>query len=758
MSNRVLLVSPPFYKPYSTSDSNQVQADSVPLGLGYIASYILKESPETEVRVIDFGVEDFSPERWRQELESFEPQVVGLSVLTLGYARSMVLARLAKEFDNDILTVAGGPHATVRTEECLNSCDIAVRGEGEKTFYEILRGQELDTIRGISYRKNGEIVHNEKRERWQDLDSLPFPAYQLFQMEKYKQFPGWGIIGSRGCPYNCIFCASPRLWGHVTRFRSPGNLVDEIEYLHGKAGIQHIVFQDDAMNMSQERAFEICDEIIGRNLHKKVSFECQVRANRACVSLELFRRMGEASFVDLTFGVESGSDRVMESLRKSLTVQEAREAIRLARQAGIPTVTGFFMVGNWGESILDVLKTWYFVYSNKLDMKLTVCTPLPGTEFEWLLKEKDYITDEINWENVNWVTPLNRTDKMPRWCVSLLYYLTVLLVHLPTSLLRGRKAKAMGLIKNIRGFLWNRIRGFSLKRRCRLLLRGIFKKTLQVLYGKGLGQLALVRQVYRWLFLLLYPDGCIGVNGHRMYTAADWWTSAMLLGRYEMLEMELFRRLIKKGMTVVDVGANIGYYTLVAAGLVGESGKVYAIEPEPANYALLAKNVALNGYRNVTLIQKAVSDKVGVSKLMLDSTHTGMHKLVNSPEAGQGLAVDVTTLDELLGDETVDVIKMDIEGTEGRAIQGMSRVIKRNKNLEILTEFVPALLLESGSSPGEYLGRLKESGFKVYQIDEKERRLAAVNTTNDINNSNLLCVREEAGDNILKMVEGEVHG
>ena len=92
-------------------------------------------------------------------------------------------------------------------------------------------------------------------------------------------------------------------------------------------------------------------------------------------------------------------------------------------------------------------------------MKLTVCTPLPGTEFEWLLKENDCITNDINWENVNWVTPLNRTNKLPRWCISVLYYMTVLLVHLPTSLLRGRRVKAKGLVKNIGGFLWNRIKG-----------------------------------------------------------------------------------------------------------------------------------------------------------------------------------------------------------------------------------------------------------------------------------------------------------
>jgi radical SAM superfamily enzyme YgiQ (UPF0313 family) len=302
------------------------------------------------------------------------------------------------------------------------------------------------------------IVHNNGRERIQDLDSLPAPPYHLFHMRKYKQFPGWGIMGSRGCPYDCIFCASPKLWGRVIKFRSPKNLVDEIQYLHDEFGIQYIIFQDDAINMSQTRAFEICNEIIRRDLHKKVSFECQTRANRACVSLDLFRKMREANFVHITFGVESGSDKVLKSLQKSLTVNEAREAIKMARQAGIPTVTGFFMVGNWGETIWDVAKTWYFVFSNNVDMVLTVCTPLPGTKFDSLLKRQSYITDEIDWENVNWITPLNRTDKMPRWCIYLLYYLTVLFVHLPSSLLRGRKKKTSDLISNIIGYAYNKAR------------------------------------------------------------------------------------------------------------------------------------------------------------------------------------------------------------------------------------------------------------------------------------------------------------
>lgn len=457
MPPRVLLVSPPYYKPYSRDDQ-QVQADSAPLGLGYLVAYVMRELPGITVKIIDYGVEPFSPERWWQELVNFQPNVVGVSVLTLGYTQSMKLAQQAKAFDSRILTIAGGPHATVRPGECLEGCDVVVRGEGELTFAELLRGIPLDSIAGITYKKNGAVTHNPPRERVDDLDNMPMPAHQLFNTRAYKQYPGWGMIGSRGCAYKCIFCASPELWGRNIKLRSPVRLVDEIEYLHADLGVHHIVFQDDAINLSQKRALAVCDEIIRRGLNHKVSFECQVRANKACVSPELFQQMREANFVDLTFGIETGSDTVMRAMNKSLTVGEAQTAIRLARRAGIRTVTGFFMIGNWSETVFDVLKTWWFVIRNRVDMKLTVCTPLPGTEFDRLLRENGYLSGDVDWQTVNWVTPLSRTDRLSRRAISWLYYLTVILVHLPSSLIRGKQDKTKGLVRNIIGFTTNKFR------------------------------------------------------------------------------------------------------------------------------------------------------------------------------------------------------------------------------------------------------------------------------------------------------------
>jgi len=417
---RVLLVSPPYYKPYAW---NQVRAESAPLGLGYLAAYLRQQVRGVEVHLVDYGVAEYSDARWRTLLESGPVDVVGFSVLTLGYKQCVHMARLLRESAPSAVVVMGGPHATLRPEECKPYADYVVRGEGERVL--------VDIVRGCGQRHYG---------RETNLDALPYPDISDFDASGYAQYPAWGVISSRGCPYSCIFCASPALWQRRVYVRSPGNIVDEIERLQ-QHGIQRVIFQDDAINLTPERAIEISREIRRRGLHRKMMFDAQVRANRACVSLAMFQEMREAGFDHVTIGVETGSERVMRELRKSLTVPEASAAVRLARQADI-SVSGFFMVGNWGEGMLDVARTWWFVARHDLDMVLTVCTPLPGTEFESRLRRAGYLKGDPDWARVTWVTPITRTDRMPRWLISLVYYLTVLLVHIPAQICRRHKWSA----------------------------------------------------------------------------------------------------------------------------------------------------------------------------------------------------------------------------------------------------------------------------------------------------------------------------
>ncbi len=212
---------------------------------------------------------------------------------------------------------------------------------------------------------------------------------------------------------------------------------------------------------------------------------------------------------------------------------------------------------------------------------------------------------------------------------------------------------------------------------------------------------------------ILKPD-YVMAGGHKLYI--DKWDTTIsqeliLSGKWEDYETELFKKNIKPGVTVVDIGAHIGYYTVIAAQLVGDKGKVYAFEPDPRNFKLLQRNVEANGYSNVVLVNKAVSDKIE--------------------------------------EKRVDIIKMDIQGAEARAFQGAMKVIARNRHIKLITEFYPQALQQSEISAEEYLALLQKHAFKLFNIDEVKRTTKPV-TNNQLLASyplapetftNLLCVR-----------------
>ena len=435
MPKKVLLVRPPAIRPQHSAWP--------PFGISYIASYLAAHAPEVEIKTIDFDVEPFSTERWQQELVPYCPDIVGISILMLNASNGLKLARLCKQVDPKITTVLGGVHASLFPHEFMESCDIVVRGEGEETFYEIVQGHDLDTIQGISYTLNGKTFDTPPRNRVENLDSLPFPLFSLFDIERYvgSGFRVGQVLGSRGCPYECTFCASQHFWGRTIKFRSARNVVDEIELLHKRYRLDRINFQDDTINIPQQRGLEICDEIIQRGLHKKIQFFTLMRANKNTVSPELFKRMKEANFVEVSRGIESASPRVLKAMKKSLTPEEASRAIKLARKAGVPSVSGNFMVGNWDESIWDVVKTWWFVLSNNVEPLFWICTPYPGTEFSRRLIEAGYLDGGNAWLaklKPGVYTPVARTNKMSKISITFVYFISVSL-QIMLLLFRARK-------------------------------------------------------------------------------------------------------------------------------------------------------------------------------------------------------------------------------------------------------------------------------------------------------------------------------
>lgn len=251
------------------------------------------------------------------------------------------------------------------------------------------------------------------------------------------------------------------------------------------------------------------------------------------------------------------------------------------------------------------------------------------------------------------------------------------------------------------------------------------------------------------------PDFVI-VGPHKIFIDKDdrvISTELLLSQKWEEYERSLFGKSIKPGDTVIDIGAHIGTYTLIAAQKVGPMGKVYAFEPLPKNFELLKKNVEVNGYKNVVLINKAVSNKNGTSKLFLSNEDNfGDQRIYASKDNRKFLTIKTITLDNFFKDKTkqIQIIKMDIQGSEVLALTGATKILKQNKHLKLFTELWPKALKESGSSATKYLNLLKKNGLNLYEIDSQNEKIRKVTferilktyPENSLFNADLFCVKE----------------
>ena len=223
------------------------------------------------------------------------------------------------------------------------------------------------------------------------------------------------------------------------------------------------------------------------------------------------------------------------------------------------------------------------------------------------------------------------------------------------------------------------------------------------------------------------PGPVIQLGGFRMHVHADdVWVSRHLSeeGIWEPLETEIVKRRVQAGDVALDLGANIGYYTLLLSQLVGNRGHVFSFEPDPTNYALLSENVALNGCQNVTLVNAAVSDAPGRLPLHLSNDdNRGDHRLFGRPDEDRSsVMVEVIQLDQYLADHqrVVDFVKLDIQGAEGHALEGMRALIRHNRDIELLLEFWPEGLRRCGTDPAALLGSLQAEYFVLYHVHRGE--------------------------------------
>ncbi len=382
-----------------------------PLNLMYLASSLEKES--YSVKIIDDDLKQQGYENVAKQIEKIDPPMVGVTAGTSTIRSALKYLEQIKKLLPDILTVIGGPHTTFMPYETLKDAeylDVVVMGEGEETIVELAdyimkNNRPLDDIKGIVYRdsSDGRIKTTEKRPLIKDLDSIPFPARHLVPFTDYDatQDQTGGIITSRGCVYNCNYCSSSLIMGKKFRSRTPNNVVDEIEELIDTYHINDIGFMDDTFMLNKKRAGEIADEIKARDLD--ISFVASSRVDR--VDKDLLENLKSSGLSTIYYGVESGSQRILDLMKKGITLKNVEDAVKIAKDVNLDVLTSFIL-GYPGETEEDMNKTIKF--STKLDSdycQYSILTPFPGTPIYNDLLEKNLI-DNDEWNKYTVLKPI----------------------------------------------------------------------------------------------------------------------------------------------------------------------------------------------------------------------------------------------------------------------------------------------------------------------------------------------------------------
>jgi radical SAM superfamily enzyme YgiQ (UPF0313 family) len=349
-----------------------------------------------EVDVIDCQALGVSFEEAKNELSKRQPDIVGLTSTTLTYKSAIKIVKIAKEVCPNCTTLLGGVHVTFWDNEALQECpqlDIVVRKEGEVTFLELIQrleaGKSFDDVLGITYRKNGKTVKTEDRPYIEDLDSLPFPAHHLWPLDRLKKYGNvmFPLMTSRGCVFWCEFCSAVRMFGRRFRMRSAKNVVDEMEHLHKTYGADTFTFYDDAFTVDQARVEEICRELHARNL--KVTWDCGTRVDM--VNKELLQKMKDAGCIAVWFGVEAGSQEVIDAMGKGFTANKTKLAFKAAKEVGLMTIASvvFGFPGETKESAMATVKLVEELDPD--DVGYYIATPYPGTPMADNVREMGWI-------------------------------------------------------------------------------------------------------------------------------------------------------------------------------------------------------------------------------------------------------------------------------------------------------------------------------------------------------------------------------
>jgi len=379
-----------------------------PLGISILAS--LTRNNGFDTKIIDFLAEknDFNSAVNRVLDEN--PDYLGITSTTDMVCSSIKFTQAIKKRNKAIITLLGGPHISavpIETMKEFDCFDFGFIGESEDTLIEFLKAhkskRDISDIKGLVIRKSGEVVYTGVQQSVADMDRIPLPAWDLLPditryykpaVINYKREPVTSFVTSRGCVGQCIFCDTS-VFGHRPRAFSSGYVIRAIEHLNREYGIKEICFRDENFVAFRRRLVEVCQNIIDKKLD--ISWSCNSRINLA--DPDTLRLMKKAGCWQISYGIESGSQRVLDILKKGINIQQIKDTIKRTREAGIYT-KGYFMIANPTETKEDIQMTRRLMLEIGLnDMVLEYFTPYPGIP---IYKEmENYGKFNSDWKNFN---------------------------------------------------------------------------------------------------------------------------------------------------------------------------------------------------------------------------------------------------------------------------------------------------------------------------------------------------------------------
>jgi anaerobic magnesium-protoporphyrin IX monomethyl ester cyclase len=400
-----------------------------PYGIIQLAAYLEEKVEGVEIGVLDCNAEQVDWRDMEKRISSFDPDIVASSALAT--CNTYLVARTleaAKRTNPDILTVTGGQHFSALAQESLEQypeMDVIVRGEGEVTLAEVvkktMKGSGLSNVDGVSFRKNGKIVHTPPRALMEDLNELPYPGYHFVEhlVRKYHfkamlgpDAPYALIEGSRGCQHRCTFCTQWCYWNGTWRKKSPKRIAEEMAYCHENHGSKFIWLTDDNFGFGK-RADELADEIIKTGIHEEVMWFTQARCDDIVKHERTLPRLRKSGLRWTLLGVENSRQATLDRFNKNISKHEAGQAVRRLQENDI-FAQAMFIIGereDTAESIED-LRT----FANELDPDFSIfaiLTPFPGTILYQEARRNGWIED-TNWSNYDMIHAIMPTETLSR--------------------------------------------------------------------------------------------------------------------------------------------------------------------------------------------------------------------------------------------------------------------------------------------------------------------------------------------------------